>query len=74
MCAGAEVVVVGGGNSAGQAAVFMATQARKVYLLIRGNDLHKNQFVGEYVRTYAAFNRRPAFLRLLKVIKACKMI
>jgi thioredoxin reductase (NADPH) len=42
MCRGAEVVVVGGGNSAGQAAVFLSTQAHKVYLVIRGNDLKKN--------------------------------
>ncbi len=42
MCQGSEVVVVGGGNSAGQAAVFLATQVRKVYLVIRGDDLHKD--------------------------------
>ena len=36
------MVVVGGGNSAGQAAVFLASQARKVYLVIRGDDLYKN--------------------------------
>ncbi len=42
MCQGSEVIVVGGGNSAGQAAVFLAGQARKVYLLIRGDDLSKN--------------------------------
>jgi thioredoxin reductase (NADPH) len=41
-CRGAEVVVVGGGNSAGQAAVFLATQARKVYLVVRGDDLSKS--------------------------------
>ncbi|HZF07474.1 MAG TPA: FAD-dependent oxidoreductase [Thermoanaerobaculia bacterium] len=41
LCRGAEVVVVGGGNSAGQAAVFLAGQARKVYLLLRGDDLYK---------------------------------
>jgi thioredoxin reductase (NADPH) len=35
------VVLVGGGNSAGQAAVFLAGHARKVMLLIRGNDLYK---------------------------------
>jgi thioredoxin reductase (NADPH) len=34
--------VVGGGNSAGQAAVFLAGIARKVDLLIRGEDLYKN--------------------------------
>jgi thioredoxin reductase (NADPH) len=42
VCRGAEVVVVGGGNSAGQAALFLAGQARKVYLVIRGDNLHKD--------------------------------
>ena len=42
MCRGSDVVVVGGGNSAGQAAVFLAGQARKVYLVIRGDDLYKD--------------------------------
>lgn len=42
LCRGTEVVVVGGGNSAGQAAVFLATQARRVFHLIRGDDLYKN--------------------------------
>jgi thioredoxin reductase (NADPH) len=42
LCRGAEVVAVGGGNSAGQAAVFLASIARKVYLLIRGDDLYKD--------------------------------
>ena len=38
---GEEVAVVGGGNSAGQAALFLAGRARHVYLLIRGHDLGK---------------------------------
>jgi thioredoxin reductase (NADPH) len=42
ICRGEEVLVVGGGNSAGQAAVFLASQARRVLLLIRGDDLYKN--------------------------------
>lgn len=42
LCRGSDVVVVGGGNSAGQAAVFLAGQVRKVYLVIRGDDLYKN--------------------------------
>jgi thioredoxin reductase (NADPH) len=42
MCNGALVVVVGGANSAGQATVFLAEHARKVLLLIRGDDLAKN--------------------------------
>jgi thioredoxin reductase (NADPH) len=40
--AGAEVVIVGGGNSAGQAAVFLSGYARAVILLIRGDDLSKS--------------------------------
>jgi thioredoxin reductase (NADPH) len=42
LCRGSEAIVVGGGNSAGQAAVFLAGQARRVLLLIRGSDLYKN--------------------------------
>ena len=42
MCRGADVIVVGGGNSAGQGAYFLAGHARKVYLLIRGDNLYKN--------------------------------
>ena len=42
LCRGSDVVVVGSGNSAGQAAVFLAGQVRKVYLVIRGDDLYKN--------------------------------
>jgi thioredoxin reductase (NADPH) len=39
LCGGEEVVVVGGGNSAGQAAVFLAQTVRRVHLLVRGNGL-----------------------------------
>lgn len=39
MCAGAEVVLVGGGNSAGQAAVFLSAHAAKVHMLVRGEGL-----------------------------------
>jgi thioredoxin reductase (NADPH) len=42
MCWGSDVVVVGGGNSAGQAAVFLASQVRKVYLVVRGDNLYKD--------------------------------
>jgi thioredoxin reductase (NADPH) len=42
LCAGAEVALVGGGNSAGQAAVYLSGFARQVNLLIRGPDLNKN--------------------------------
>lgn len=39
MVAGQDIVLVGGGNSAGQAAVFLAGHARKVWMLVRGNGL-----------------------------------
>lgn len=38
-CVGKEVVVVGGGNSAGQAALYLALSASHVHLLIRGEGL-----------------------------------
>jgi len=41
LCAGEEVVVVGGGNSAGQAAVFLAQTTRRVYMLVRSDGLAK---------------------------------
>lgn len=39
LCEGEDVVVVGGGNSAGQAAVFLSQGARKVYMLVRSKGL-----------------------------------
>src|SRR3989442_14392205 len=39
LCAGEEVVVVGAGNSAGQAAVFLAENARRVHMVIRSAGL-----------------------------------
>jgi thioredoxin reductase (NADPH) len=39
LCIGDEVVVVGGGNSAGQAAVFLAQTSRRVHILVRGEGL-----------------------------------
>jgi thioredoxin reductase (NADPH) len=42
MCRGSDVMLVGGGNSAGQAAVYLSQNARKVFLLLRGDDLCKS--------------------------------
>src|SRR3712207_5218217 len=42
-CEGEEVVVVGGGNSAGQAALFLAGRTPRGFLLIRGGELGKNK-------------------------------
>jgi thioredoxin reductase (NADPH) len=39
LCRDEEVIVVGGGNSAGQAAVFLAQTARRVHLLVRATGL-----------------------------------
>jgi thioredoxin reductase (NADPH) len=39
LCRGEEVIVVGGGNSAGQAAVYLAQTAKRVQMLVRSNGL-----------------------------------
>ena len=42
LCRGQTVIVAGGGNSAGQAAMFLSEGAAKVLLIIRGDDLSKS--------------------------------
>ena len=42
LCAEQEVALVGAGNSAGQATVYLASQAAKVWLIVRGRDLQAN--------------------------------
>jgi thioredoxin reductase (NADPH) len=39
LCAGEEIIVVGGGNSAGQAAVFLAEKAHRTHMLVRSEGL-----------------------------------
>jgi thioredoxin reductase (NADPH) len=39
LCGGEDVIVVGGGNSAGQAAVFLAQTAKRVHMLVRSEGL-----------------------------------
>jgi thioredoxin reductase (NADPH) len=39
LCGDQEVALVGAGNSAGQAAVYLASQAKKVWMIVRGRDL-----------------------------------
>jgi thioredoxin reductase (NADPH) len=47
VCRGFDVIVVGGGNSAGQAAIYMAQQGSAVSLVIRKGDLGEN--MSEYL-------------------------
>lgn len=42
LCANEDVVVVGGGNSAGQAAVYLSQIARRVFMLVRSSDLSQS--------------------------------
>jgi thioredoxin reductase (NADPH) len=42
LCAGDEIIVVGGANSAGQAAVFLARTVKRIHLLVRSNDVSAN--------------------------------
>jgi thioredoxin reductase (NADPH) len=42
LCGGDPVLIVGGGNSAGQAAMFLSQHAASCRLLIRGSDLAKS--------------------------------
>src|SRR5271165_6135980 len=42
LCAGQEVALVGGGNSAGQAAVYLSSHVAKVWLIVRGPGLEAN--------------------------------
>jgi thioredoxin reductase (NADPH) len=42
LCGGCEAVIVGGGNSAGQAAMYLCRYASVVHVVIRGGDLGKN--------------------------------
>jgi thioredoxin reductase (NADPH) len=42
LCVNEEVIVVGGGNSAGQAAVFLAQTVKRVHLLVRSGGLAKS--------------------------------
>ena len=39
LCEDQEVALVGAGNSAGQAVVYLASQAKKVWMIVRGPDL-----------------------------------
>ncbi len=42
LCAEAEVALVGGGNSAGQAVAFLSPKVKHVHLIVRGEDLRQS--------------------------------
>jgi thioredoxin reductase (NADPH) len=52
LCADKEVALAGAGNSAGQAVVFLATQARKVWMVVRGSSLEAtmSQYLVDRIR------------------------
>lgn len=55
LCSKQEVVLVGAGNSAGQAVVYLASRAAKVWLLARGGDISRSmsQYLVERIRGLA---------------------
>ena len=61
LCRGEEVVVVGGGNSAGQAAVFLAQTAKRVHVLVRAEGLAQSmsRYLIRRLETSPAIELRP---------------
>ncbi len=55
LCANQEVALVGAGNSAGQAAVYLASQAAKVYMLVRRSNLAEtmSRYLVDRIRSLA---------------------
>ena len=52
LCAGQEVVLIGAGNSAGQATVFLAGKVKKLWMVVRGNSLEAtmSQYLVDRIR------------------------
>jgi thioredoxin reductase (NADPH) len=67
-CKGVDVYVVGGANSAGQAAVFFARVANTVTLVVRADDLHRSMSHYLIEQLHALDN---VSVRLQTVIDAC---
>jgi thioredoxin reductase (NADPH) len=55
LCADQEVALVGGGNSAGQAVVYLSGHAKKLYLLLRGSDIrtHMSRYLVDRIEGLA---------------------
>src|SRR5207248_4962335 len=56
LCSGRTAIVVGGGNSAGQAAMFLSETCPKVHLIIRGDNFAKS--MSDYLATRIKENPR----------------
>ncbi len=61
LCRGRDVVVVGGGNSAGQAAVFLSQTCSRVHMLVRGKGLAEtmSRYLVRRIETNSAIALRP---------------
>jgi thioredoxin reductase (NADPH) len=61
LCKGSDVVVVGGGNSAGQAAVFLASKCTRVHLLVRSSGLtdSMSQYLIRRIEEHPKISFRP---------------
>ena len=60
LCEGEEVALVGGGNSAGQAVVFLAPKVKRLHLIVRGRGLEATMSRYLIDRIARAAERRPA--------------
>jgi len=67
LCRGATVIVAGGGNSAGQAAMFLSEGAAKVLLVIRSDDLSKS--MSSYLSRRVQARENIELLRRTKIRK-----
>ena len=61
LCRGEEVIIAGGGNSAGQAALFLAPTVKRVHLLVRGAGLDNtmSRYLIRRIEEHPAITLRP---------------